>query len=148
VVLADLEHVLRVPGDPVRLCAAERERQPDLPDPGRRGGAGAGPVDRRAADRPAGAAGDRLLLRPHLDPTGSPPALLPVGRGLLDPGTVRDAELAAAVDRRRHAVDPRCLAERVDGTVPRLRWRPAALAPATDRLRDAGLLHRRGLGGR
>src|SRR5690606_31622396 len=96
----------------------------------------------------AGAAGDRLLLRPHLDPAGSPPALLPVGRDLLDPGAVRDAELAAAVDRRRHAVDPRRLAERVDGTVPRLRRRPAALAPAPDRLCDAGVLHRGGVGGR
>ena len=89
-----------------------------------------------AADRPAGAAGDRLLTtwtrlgrrRPYF-----------CGRDLLDPGADRDAELAAAVDRRRHAADPRRLAERVDGTVP-----PSAtscLAPASDRLRDAGLLH-------
>src|SRR6185295_13557013 len=40
-VLADLEHVIRVPGNPVRLRAAERERQPHLPVAWR--------VDRRAA---------------------------------------------------------------------------------------------------
>src|SRR5690606_32448414 len=125
----DLEHVLRVPRDPVRLRAAERERQPDLPDPGRGRRTGPGPVDRRAADGPAGAAGDRLLLRPHLDAAGAPPPVLPLGRDLLDAGPVRDAQLAAAVDRGGHAVDPRCLAERVDGAVPRLRRRPAALAP-------------------
>src|SRR5690606_21229408 len=83
VVLADLEHVLRLPRHPVRLRAADRERQPHLPDAGCGHGAGAGAVDRRAADRPVGAAGDRLLLRPHLDAAGPAPTLLPVGRDLL-----------------------------------------------------------------
>src|SRR5690606_18358679 len=34
VVLADLEHVLRLPGHPVRIRPAERQRQPHLPDLG------------------------------------------------------------------------------------------------------------------
>jgi hypothetical protein len=47
--LADLEHVFRIPRDPVRLRAAERQRQPHLPDAGRRGRRHRGPVDRGAA---------------------------------------------------------------------------------------------------
>src|SRR5690606_10097630 len=35
VVLADLEHVLRLPGHPVRIRPAERQCQPHLPDAGR-----------------------------------------------------------------------------------------------------------------
>jgi len=121
VVLADLEHVLRLPGDPVRLRAAERERQPDLPDPGCGHGAGAGVVDRRAADGTSGAARDRPFLRPHLDAAREAPALLPVGRDLLHTGAAGDAQLAAAVDRGRHAVAARCLAQRVHGAFPCLR---------------------------
>src|SRR5690606_2254144 len=79
---------------------AERERQPHLPDARCRHGAGAGAVDRRTAHRPAGAAGHRLLLRPHLDAAGAAQALLPWGRDLFHAGAVRDAHLAAVVDRR------------------------------------------------
>src|SRR5690606_24436587 len=75
VVLADLEHVFRIPGHPVRLRAADREREPHLPDAGRGHGAGARAVDRRAADRAPGAAGGRLLLRPYLDAAGPAPAV-------------------------------------------------------------------------
>ena len=50
-VLADLEHVFRIPGNPVRLRAAERECQPHLPDAGREDRRHPDPVDRRAAHR-------------------------------------------------------------------------------------------------
>ena len=67
VVLADLEHVLRLPRHPVRLRAAERERQPHLPDARREHGRHPDAVDRRAADRPDRAADRRLSVRSHLD---------------------------------------------------------------------------------
>src|SRR3546814_13674707 len=35
VVLADMEHVFRLSGYPVRVCPAKRQRQPHLPDPRR-----------------------------------------------------------------------------------------------------------------
>src|SRR5690606_27358648 len=91
-VLADLEHVLRLPGHPVRVRPAERQRQPDLPDPRRGRGADPAAVDRRAADRAGRAADRRLFLRPHLDPARPSPAVLPVGRGVRLAGIAGDAE--------------------------------------------------------
>src|SRR5690606_39364650 len=92
VVLADLEHVLRLPGHPVRIRPAECQCQPHLPDAGRGHGAGARPVDRRTADRPAGADGGRLPVRPHLDAAGKAPDVLPSRRGA---GDVRPVLLAS-----------------------------------------------------
>jgi hypothetical protein len=147
VVLADLEHVLRVSRHPVRIRAAEREREPHLPDAGRGDGRGARAVDRGTADRPDRSAHRGLPVGSHLDRTGPAPSLLPRGRGAVDAGAVRDAQLAGVVDCRRHAVDPRRLAQHLDGTVPCLRRRPTGAATAPHRLRDAEFLHRRGLGG-
>ena len=48
-VLADLEHVFRIPGNPVRLPAAELEHEPHLPDAGRVDGRPADPVGGGAA---------------------------------------------------------------------------------------------------
>src|SRR5260370_32239689 len=67
-VLANLEHELRVPRDSVRLRAAECEREPDLRDPGREGREHPATLDRRAgygAPRPADPPGPE---RPSLAP--------------------------------------------------------------------------------
>jgi maltose/moltooligosaccharide transporter len=52
--------------------------------------------------------------------------------------------VAGAVDRRRHAVDPGRVDQHLDGAVPRLRRRPVAGRRSGRGLRDAELLHRRG----
>src|SRR5690606_40059240 len=96
-------------------------------------------------DWTAGADDRRLLLGPHLDPLRSPSPVLPGRGGAGDAGAVRDAELADAVDRGRHAMAAGRLAQHLDGAVPRLRRRPDAGAPAPVRLPDAALLHRRRL---
>ena len=83
------------------------------------------PVDRSAADRTAGAADHRLLLGSHLDAPRTPPSVLPRRR---HPGLDRaagDAAVRRAVDRRGTAVDARRLDQHLDGTVPRVRRRPA-----------------------
>src|SRR2546425_12136778 len=79
-VLADLEHVLRVPRPAVRLRAPERERQPHIPDIGRGTRADSAAVDRGAADRTAGAADCRLPLGSDVDAAGSPPTVLSARR--------------------------------------------------------------------
>ena len=76
-VLGNLEHELRLPRHPDRLRPSEREREPDLRDPGRQGRGHSDPVDRGADHRPAGAAARRLRQRPHLEPAGPAAALLP-----------------------------------------------------------------------
>ncbi len=134
--LADLEHVLRIPGAAVRFCAAERPGQPYLPDPGRQRRCDPLAVDRRAAHGPAGAADHRL-----------PPPVFS-GRctaGLRGPDC--DAAFRRPVDRCGTAVDPRCLDQCVDGAVPCLRRRPAGSGAATHGLFDAEFLHRRRFGG-
>ena len=96
VVLADLEHVFRIPGNPVRLRAAERQREPHLPDARRRGRRHRGPVDRGAAHRTAGAAHHRLHVRSHLELARAPPAVFPRGRRAGVDRAVRHAALADA----------------------------------------------------
>ena len=95
VVLADLEHVLRLPRHPVRLRAAERQRQPHLPDARREDRRHPDAVDRRAADRPDRAADRRLPVAIAPGRAGPAPAVLPGRRGAGDAGAVRDAELPA-----------------------------------------------------
>ncbi|KAG1373304.1 hypothetical protein G6F46_015391 [Rhizopus delemar] len=80
-----------------------------------------GAVDRSAADRPAGAAGGWLPVRPHLDALGPPPSVLHDRCGADHAGAAGDAELAHAVDRRRHIVGAGRFDQRIDGAVPRLR---------------------------
>ncbi len=75
VVLADLEHVFRISGDPVRLRAPERQCEPDFPDAGRGPGPDSDAVGGGAADRAHRSAHRRLLLRSHLDPPRSPPTV-------------------------------------------------------------------------
>ncbi|CAA9343202.1 MAG: Predicted maltose transporter MalT, partial [uncultured Lysobacter sp.] len=148
VVLADLEHVFRVSRHPVRVRAAERERQPHLPDTRRGDGRDPGAVDRRAADRPDRAADRRLHVRPHLDAAGTAAAVLPDRCGTRDAGADRDAEFADAVDRGRSSVGAGRIDQHFDGAVPRVRRRPASREAAPDRLCDAELLHRHRLGDR
>ena len=148
VVLADLEHVLRVPRHPVRVRAAERERQPHLPDAWRGDGRDPHSVDRSAADRSDRAAHRRVLLRSHLDRLWPPPSVLPRRSSAGHACAVRDAELAHAVDRRGHALGARRVDQYLDGTVPRVGRRPVAGEAAPHRLCDAELFHRDWLGDR
>ena len=126
VVLADLEHVFRVPGDPVRLRAAERECQPHLPDAGREHRRHPDPVDRRAADRADRATHRRLLLGSHLELAGPPAAVFPRGRVARVAGAHRHAALAGVVDGGGDALDPRRQHQHRHGAVPRFRRRSAA----------------------
>ena len=146
--LADLEHVLRVPGHPVRLCAAEREREPHLPVARRVDRRAADPVARRAGHRPDRAADHRLPQRPHLGPPRAPPAVFPGRRAARDRRAGGHAAQPVPVDRGGHAVDPRRLDQHLDGAVPRAGRRHAARPAALARLLDAELVHRRGRGGR
>src|SRR5262245_38697232 len=67
-ILADLEHELRLPRHSVRVRAAEREREPDLRDARRQSREHPDSLDRGAGDGADRAADHRLLLRPHLEP--------------------------------------------------------------------------------
>jgi hypothetical protein len=130
VVLADLEHVFRLSRHPVRLCAAERQRQPDLPDARRGRKRHPGAVDRRAADRADRAADHRLLLRSHLEPLGAVD-----GRTFSPAPCWRrwrccGCRIRVCCGWPRPAVDHGRVDQRVDGALPRLRRRSAADQPA------------------
>ena len=99
-------------------------------------------MDRRAADRADRATDRRVLLRPHLDAPRPAPAVFPVGRPARGRGLAADAEFAGAVDGCRFAVGAGRVDQCIDGTVSRLRRRPAAGQPARARLCDAEFLHR------
>src|SRR5258708_14736019 len=75
-VLANLEHELRVPRDSVRLRAAECEREPDLRDLGREGREHPATLDRGAGDGASRPADRRVPERPYLEPPGPPASVL------------------------------------------------------------------------
>ena len=141
--LADLEHVVRVPRHSVRLGAADGEHERHLPVPRGAGERDPDPVAGGAADRPHRAADRRLLLGPHLEPARPPPPLLPRRRDRGEPRPPRHAELERPLDGRGPPVGPRRLRQREHGALPRLRRRHAAARPEEERLRHAEPAHRR-----
>ena len=148
-----MEHFVRILRHPDRLCAAECEHEPDLPDAvaGRPGHSqqAARAVGRRAADRAAGPADHRPYVRPYLARTlGPSQALFPDGRHHGSVGAARDAACPCAVICGGDAVGARRVAQYLDGAVPRVRRRYAAQGPTQRRLCGADCLYRRGCCGR
>ena len=140
--LANLEHVFRVPRHPVRIRAPERECQPHLPVAWCLDRRPASALARGTGDRTPGPTRHRLHERPDLGPTWPPQAVFPLRRDSLDAGAARDAEQPLALGSSRDPVDPRCIHQHHDGAISRARGRHAAQSAARLRLRAAEPLHR------
>src|SRR5262245_1892246 len=120
-VLADLEHELRILGHSVWVCAAECEREPDLRDARRQGREHPDPLDRGTGDWADRAADCRLLLRSHLEPAGASASVFPDGCHPRVAGARGDAQLAVALGRGWDAVGDGRVDQYLDGAVPRVR---------------------------
>ena len=129
-------------GIQIGFAPPEREREPDLRDPGRQGRGHPHPLDRRAGHRPPRPAHRRLPQRPYLEPSRPAPAVLPGRRDPRLAGAGGDAELTVALGRRRHALDHGRLDQHLHGAVPRVRGRQPSLRAAGHRIRHAELPHR------
>jgi len=143
-----MEHVLRLPGYPVWLRTAECQCQSHLPDAGcgcwrytdAVGGSTAIGAD-RATDH-------RSLFRSHLDTAGAAPAVFSGRCGAHNTGAAVYAQCADTMGGGGLVVDHGCIDQRIDGTFPRVRRRPAADSAACFGLRNAEFLYRYRRGGR
>src|SRR5580704_19627540 len=118
--LADLEHELRLPRDPVWLGAADGQHERHLRIPGSARRPDSDPVAGRAAHRVDRPADHRPFERPHLEPARAAAAVLPDRR---DPELHRtrfDAARFGPLDGGRTALDSRRIHQHQHGAISRL----------------------------